>query len=83
MANRKKEKSVVKQILILFLYLIVWWICLTLFTYAVGIDDSHVLFHFVNFLRLAVPIMVVIFWAPYIIVLNYEKEHGRRRKKKR
>ena len=80
--NKRKEKSAIKQVLILFLYLFLWWIFLTLFTYAVGIDDSHILYHLVNFLRLAVPLMVVIFWAPYIIVLNYEKEHGKKNKKR-
>lgn len=82
MKNRK-EKSTGKSIVILFVYLVVWWICLTLFSYVVGIDDSHKLFHLVNILRLSVPILVVIVGAPCILIIGYNKEHNKEKKLKK
>ena len=73
MARKKKETSIKKSILILFSYLIVWWICLTLFTTTVTIADESFLYYIVKFLRIAVPLLSLIIGAPIILIVGYDK----------
>ncbi len=82
MARRKKEASTKKSILILFAYLIVWWCCLTLFTVAVPITDESLLYYVVKFLRIAVPILALLFGAPIILIVGYDKNKRLRKSKK-
>lgn len=83
MAKRKnkKEISTGKSIAILFVYLILWWIFLTLFSYSVNLDDSSLLYYIVNFLRIAVPIMALIFGAPIILIVGYDKKKKEKKSK--
>lgn len=83
MAKRKnkKEISTGKSIAILFAYLVVWWLCLTLFSYAVNLDDSGLLYYIVNFLRIAVPILTLIFGAPIILIVGYDKKKKEQKNK--
>ena len=82
MARRKKEVSTKKSILILFAYLIVWWCCLTLFTMAVPITDESLLYYIVKFLRIAVPILALLFGAPIILIVGYDKSKRLKKNKK-
>ena len=82
MARKKKETSIKKSILILFSYLIVWWICLTLFTTTVTIADESFLYYIVKFLRIAVPLLSLIIGAPIILIVGYDKNKIKRRFKK-
>lgn len=72
--KNNKEFSTRKSILILFLVLFLWWIFLTLFSYSVNLDDSSLTYYIVNFLRIAVPIMALIFGAPIILIVGYDKK---------
>lgn len=78
----KKELSTGKSIAILFVYLILWWIFLTLFSYSINLDDSSLLYYIVNFLRIAVPIMALIFGAPIILIVGYDKNKKAKKRKK-
>ena len=79
----KKEPSVGKYIAILFMYLVLWWLFLTLFTYAVNLDENSLLYYVVNFLRIAVPLMTLIFGAPIVIIVGYNKKKKEEKKKNR
>ncbi len=76
----RKEFSTGKSIVILFLYLIVWWICLTLFSYSVNLDENSLTYYIVNFLRIAVPLMALVFGAPIILIVGYDKKKKKNKK---
>ena len=72
--NTKKEVSVGKSIGILFLYLFLWWIILTLITISLSIPETSVLYQALTFLRIAVPILVVLFGCPIILIVGTNKK---------
>ena len=76
MANNKKGKNTttLKSIGILFLYLFIWWIILTLIPIFLAIPESSVAYHLLAFLRITVPIMVVLFGCPIILIVNTNKK---------
>ncbi len=78
--KEKNEFSTKKSILILFVYLVIWWICLTIFSYSVNLEEGSIVYHAVNFLRIAVPIMTAIFGAPIILIVDYNKKNKLKKK---
>lgn len=82
MAVKKKDKefSTRKSMLILFLVLFLWWIFLTLFSYSVNLNDNSLTYYIVNFLRIAVPIMALVFGAPIILIVGYDKKKKAKKK---
>ncbi len=80
--KEKKEYSVGESIAILFFYLIMWWVCLTAFTYAANITDESLTYYIVNLLRIAVPILALIFGAPIILIVGYDKKKKAKKNKK-
>lgn len=75
----KKEFSVGKSIGILFLYLIIWWILLTLVNLSLTISESTILYHVLTFLRIAVPILVVLFGVPIILIVGSNKKVSKKK----
>lgn len=72
--KEKKEVSVGKSIGILFLYLFLWWIILTLITVSLSIPETSMLYLILSFLRIAVPILVVLFGCPIILIVGTNKK---------
>ena len=70
----KKEVSVGKSIGILFLYLFLWWILLTLVTISLSLPETSVLYQVLSLLRIAVPILVVLFGCPIILIVGTNKQ---------
>ena len=77
--KREKEFSVLKSIGILFLYLIIWWILLTLINLSLTIPENTALYHFLTLLRIAVPILVVLFGVPIILIIDSNKKNKKRK----
>lgn len=77
----KKELSVGKSIGILFLYLFLWWIFLTLITVSLSIPETSILYQVISLLRIAVPILVVLFGCPIILIVGTNKNIKRNKKK--
>ena len=77
----KKELSVGKSIGILFLYLFLWWIFLTLITVSLSIPETSILYQVISLLRIAVPILVVLFGCPIILIVGTNKNIKRKKKK--
>jgi hypothetical protein len=77
----KKELSVGKSIGILFLYLFLWWILLTLITVSLSIPETSILYQVISLLRIAVPILVVLFGCPIILIVGTNKNIKRKKKK--
>ena len=71
--KEKKEASVGKSIGVLFLYLFLWWIFLTLITISLSIPETSVLYLVLSFLRIAVPILAVLFGCPIILIVGTNK----------
>lgn len=78
--KKKEEFNTGKSILILFVYLSLWWIFLTLFSYSVNLENDSLIYYVVNFLRIAVPIMTLIFGAPIILIVGYDKNKKKKKK---
>ena len=76
----KKELSVGKSIGILFLYLFLWWILLTLITVSLSIPETSILYQVISLLRIAVPILVVLFGCPIILIVGTNKNIKKKRK---
>lgn len=76
----KKEFSVGKSILILFLYLVIWWVLLTLINISLTIPETSILYHVLSFLRIAVPILVVLFGVPIILIIGSNKKVTKKKK---
>ena len=76
MAGRKgkKDSSVGKSIGILFLYLFLWWIILTLITVLLSIPETSVLYQVLVLLRISVPILAVLFGCPIILIVGTNKD---------
>lgn len=79
--SKKKNTSTGRAIGILFAHLVLWWIFLTLFSYSINLDDSDLLYYIVNFLRITVPIMTLIFGAPIILIVGYDKKNSFKKNK--
>lgn len=77
----KKEVSVGKSIGILFLYLFLWWILLTLITVSLSIPETSILYQVISLLRIAVPILVVLFGCPIILITGTNKKLKNKKKK--
>lgn len=77
----KKEISVGKSIGILFLYLFIWWILLTLITVSLSIPETSILYQVISLLRIAVPILVVLFGCPIILIVGTNKKIKSKKKK--
>jgi hypothetical protein len=77
----KKDVSVGKSIGILFLYLFLWWILLTLITVSLSIPETSILYQVISLLRIAVPILVVLFGCPIILIVGTNKNIKRKKKK--
>ena len=80
---RKKEKkdiSVGKSIGILFLYLFLWWIFLTLISISLSVPETSVLYLVLSFLRIAVPVLVVLFGCPIILIVGTNKKIKKKKK---
>lgn len=76
----KKEFSVGKSIGILFLYLLIWWICLTLVNLSLTIPENSILYHVLTLLRIAVPMLVVLFGVPIILIVGSNKSINKKKK---
>ncbi len=76
----KKEFSVGKSIGILFLYLLIWWICLTLVNLSLTIPENSILYHVLTLLRIAVPMLVVLFGVPIILIVGSNKNINKKKK---
>ena len=83
MANKKekKEVSVGKTIGILFLYLFLWWVILTLITISLSILETSGAYVVLSLLRIAVPILVVLFGCPIILIVGTNKKMKKSKKK--
>ena len=79
--SKKKKSSVGKSIAILFLYLFVWWILLTLINISLTITETQPLYHILNFLRIAVPMLVVLVGVPVILIVDSNKELSKKKQK--
>ena len=78
---KKKNISTGRAIGILFAHLVLWWIFLTLFSYSINLNDGDLLYYIVNFLRISVPIMTLIFGAPIILIVGYDKRNNLKKNK--
>lgn len=78
--KKEEEFNTGKSILILFVYLSLWWLFLTLFSYSVNLESDSLLYYVVNCLRIAVPIMTLIFGAPIILIVGYDKNKKKKKK---
>lgn len=72
--KRKEEMNVGKSVAILFLYLFLWWIILTLIIGSLSIPETSVLYQVLSLLRIAVPILVVLFGCPIILIVGTNKK---------
>lgn len=83
MARRKEksEASVIKSIGILFLYLFLWWIILTLISVSLSLPETSVGYVVLNLLRITVPILVVLFGCPIILIVETNKKMRKNKKK--
>lgn len=72
--SEKKEMSIGKSIVILFLYLFLWWIFITLITISLSVPETSVLYQVLSLLRIAVPILVVLFGCPIILIVGTNKQ---------
>lgn len=70
----KKDFNVGKSIGILFLYLFLWWILLTLITVSLSIPETTILYQVLSLLRISVPILVVLFGCPIILIVGTNKK---------
>lgn len=79
--KEKKEVSVGKSIGILFLYLFLWWVILTLITISLSIPETSGAYVVLSLLRIAVPILVVLFGCPIILIVGTNKKMKKSKKK--
>lgn len=79
----KKDSSAVKSIIILFIYLSVWWILLTLTDMALTLNEGDFLYHFLKFLRISVPICTILFGVPIILIVDSNKALDKNKKSKK
>ena len=70
----KKDFNVGKSIGILFLYLFLWWILLTLITVSLSIPETTILYQVISLLRISVPILVVLFGCPIILIVGTNRK---------
>ena len=77
----KKEVSVGKSIGILFLYLFLWFFILTVIQIALSLSETSVLYQVISFLKVGVPILVVIFGCPIILIVGINKKIQNENKK--
>lgn len=74
----KKDPSAVKSIVILYIYLCIWWIFLTLTETALTLNEGDFLCHFLRFLRISVPICTILFGVPIILIVDSNKALAKR-----
>lgn len=79
----KKDSNVGKSIGILFLYLFIWWILLTFIDISLTIPETEFLYHVLSFLRIAVPILVVLVGVPIILIVESNNKIGKKKGKNR
>mgnify|MGYP003301705699 CR=1 FL=1 len=79
--SKKKEFNTGKSIAILFLYLFIWWIFLTLINMSLTIAENHILYLVLEFLRIAVPILVVLVGVPVILIIGSNKKMAGKKNK--
>lgn len=77
----KKEVSVGKSIGILFLYLFLWWIILTVIIISLSIPETSGAYVVLSLLRIAVPILAVLFGCPIILIVGTNKKMKKSKKK--
>lgn len=77
--KKKKNVSVGKSIGILFFYLILWWLILTLVEISLAIPETSLFYQVLVFLRISVPILVVLFGCPIILIVNTNKQIKRKK----
>ena len=77
-SKTKNDSSVGKSIAVLFLYLCIWWVMSNIVSYT--ISETSGLYYLLSFLRFAVPIFVVLFGVPIILIDKMNKDMSKRKK---
>ena len=76
MAGRKSVKKSFdtgKAMGILFLYLIIWWVLMTLVNLISGVGETELLYYVVEFLKIAVPVFALLFGVPIVLIVGNNK----------
>ena len=79
-SKNKKEFNTGKSIAILFLYLVLWWILMTLVNLLSGVDETDLLYHVVEFLRVSVPVFALLFGIPIVLIVGNNKTKRKNKK---
>lgn len=79
-SKNKKEFNTGKSIAILFLYLVLWWILMTLVNLLSGVDETDLLYHVIEFLRVSVPVFALLFGIPIVLIVGNNKTKRKNKK---
>ena len=72
--NKVKKFNTGKAIGILILYLVIWWILMTLINVISGVKEDAILYHVIEFLKLSVPVLALIFGVPVVLIVGNNKK---------
>ena len=72
-SKNKKEFNTGKSIAILFLYLVLWWVLMTLVNSLSGVDETDLLYHVIEFLRVSVPVFALLLGIPIVLIVGNNK----------
>ena len=79
-SKNNKEFNTGKSIGILFLYLIIWWVLMTLVNLISGVNETDLLYHVIEFLRIAVPVFALLFGIPIVLIVGNDKSKKKNKK---
>lgn len=77
-SKNKKDFNTGKSIVILFLYLVLWWILMTLVNFVSGVDETDILYHVIEFLRISVPVFALLFGIPIVLIVGNNKSKNKK-----
>ena len=69
----KKNFDTGKAMGILFFYLIIWWVLMTLVNLISGVGETELLYYVVEFLKIAVPVFALLFGVPIVLIVGNNK----------